>query len=86
MSDKFVATLKKIVEHLTESDTLEIFKVVAKTIENIFTTLVTSGGKPVAIILSIAILIVALAVPIHTLKQSPNQIKNLPAIDISEIK
>ncbi|WP_168643372.1 hypothetical protein [Dolichospermum sp. UHCC 0259] len=36
--------------------------------------LVTSGGKPVAVILSIAILIVATAIPIVAVKLSPSQI------------
>ncbi|MEY3334810.1 MAG: hypothetical protein RLZZ176_3113 [Cyanobacteriota bacterium] len=38
------------------------------------TVLVTSGGKPVAVILAIAVLIVATAIPIAVVKLSPTQI------------
>jgi len=79
---KILDTAEKIVDKFTKSETVELTEVAAKTTENIFTVLVTSGGKPVAVILSIAILIVATAIPIVAFKLSPTQInqvaKNFP--------
>jgi hypothetical protein len=71
---KLLDTAEKIVDKFTKSETVELTEVAAKTTENIFTVLVTSGGKPVAVILSIAILIVATAIPIVAVKLSPSQI------------
>ncbi|MBD2280401.1 MULTISPECIES: hypothetical protein [Nostocales] len=44
------------------------------TTETIFKDLLTFGGKPVAVILSIAVVIVATPIPIAALKLSPSQI------------
>jgi CHASE3 domain sensor protein len=71
---KILETAEKIVDKFTKSETVELTEVAAKTTENIFTVLVTSGGKPVAVILAIAVLIVATAIPIVAMKLSPSQI------------
>ena len=71
---KLLDTAEKIVDKFTKSETVELTEVAAKTTENIFTVLVTSGGKPVAVILAIAVLIVATAIPIVAMKLSPSQI------------
>lgn len=67
-------TAEKIVENITKSEIVELTQVVGETIKNIMTVLVTYGGKPVAVILAIAVLIVATAIPIVAVKLSPNQI------------
>lgn len=75
---KILETAESIVENLTKSETVELSEVAAKITENIFTVLVKAGGKPVAIILAIAVVIVATAIPIVAFRLSPSQI-NLPA-------
>ncbi|MBD2694721.1 hypothetical protein [Anabaena catenula] len=75
---QFLATAEKIIGNVTKSEIVEIVQVGTKTTETIFKDLLTSGGKPVAVILAIAVVIVATAIPIATLKLSPNQI-NQPA-------
>lgn len=75
---KILETTESIVENLTKSETVELSEVAAKTTENIFTVLVKAGGKPVAIILAVAVVIVATAIPIVAFRLSPSQI-NLPA-------
>lgn len=67
-------TLEKIIDNVTKSDVVEIVKVATKSAEAICKNLLTAGGKPVAIILSIAVLIVAITIPIVAFKLSPNQI------------
>lgn len=47
-----------------QSDTVELAKVGGQTAENIFSILIKSGGKPVAVILATAILIASTALPI----------------------
>jgi hypothetical protein len=74
---KILETAEKIVENVTKSDLVEIVEVGGKTTESIFKDLLTSGGKPVAIILSIAVVIVATAIPIVAFNLSPNQ-RNQP--------
>jgi len=71
---KILETGEKIVDKFTKSEIVELTQVVGETIKNIMTVLVTSGGKPVAVILAIAVLIVATAIPIIALKVSPTQI------------
>jgi len=80
---KILDTAEKMVENITKSETVELTQVAAKTTENIFTVLVTSGGKPVAIILAIAVVIMATAIPIIALKVSPSQI-NPPVKTVSK--
>ena len=75
---KLLDTAEKIVDKFTKSEIVELTQVVGETIKNIMTVLVTSGGKPVAVILSIAVLIIATAIPIVAFKLSPTQI-NQPA-------
>ncbi|MGM3304943.1 hypothetical protein ACSQ6I_02985 [Anabaena sp. WFMT] len=75
---KLLDTAEKIMSNITKSEIVEIVKVGTKTTETIFKDLLKSGGKPVSIILAIAVLIVATAIPIVALKLSPNQI-NQPA-------
>lgn len=71
---KLLDTAEKIIDNVTKSDFVEIVQVVVKTTETIFKDLLTSGGKPVAVILAIAVVIVATAIPIVALKLSPSQI------------
>ena len=71
---KLLDTAEKIIDNVTKSELVEIVQVGGKTTETIFKDLLTFGGKPVAVILSIAILIVATAIPIVALKLSPSQI------------
>lgn len=75
---KILETVESMIENLTKSETVELSEVAAKTTENIFTVLVKAGGKPVAMILAIAVVIVATAIPIVAFRLSPSQI-NLPA-------
>ncbi|AFZ56552.1 hypothetical protein H6G54_24635 [Anabaena cylindrica FACHB-243] len=75
---KLLDTAEKIMSNITKSEIVEIVKVGTKTTETIFKDLLKSGGKPVSIILAIAVLIVATAIPIVALKLSPNRI-NQPA-------
>ncbi|MBD2294173.1 hypothetical protein H6G06_11890 [Anabaena sphaerica FACHB-251] len=79
-----LVTAEKIVESITKSETVELSEVAAKTTENIFTVLVTSGGKPVAVILAIAVVIIATAIPIAVLKLSPSHIN--PTVKTSQVK
>ncbi|MBO1056831.1 MAG: hypothetical protein HEQ27_10050 [Dolichospermum sp. JUN01] len=71
---KLLDTAEKIIDNVTKSELVEIVQVGGKTTETIFKDLLTSGGKPVAVILAIAVLIVATAIPIVAVKLSPNQI------------
>ncbi|MFM7405398.1 MAG: hypothetical protein ACKO3K_01690 [Cuspidothrix sp.] len=71
---KILETGEKIVDKLTKSEIVELTQVVGETIKNIMTVLVTSGGKPVAVILSVAVLLVATSILIATVKSSPTQI------------
>jgi|LakMenE01Jun11ns_1017448.scaffolds.fasta_scaffold8361460_1 hypothetical protein len=71
---KILETGEKIVDKFTKSEIVELTQVVGETIKNIMTVLVTSGGKPVAVILAIAVLIVATAIPIVAFKLSPTPI------------
>ncbi|WP_353929632.1 hypothetical protein WJM97_15120 [Okeanomitos corallinicola TIOX110] len=75
---KILDSAEKIVDNITESEIVELSEVAAKTTENIFTILVSSGGKPVAIILAIAILVATFAIPLSVIKIEPSPI-NLPA-------
>ena len=75
---KILDTAEKIVDKFTKSETVELTEVAAKTTEKIITVLVASGGKLVAVILAIAILIVATAIPIVAMKLSPSQINPPP--------
>jgi len=79
---KILDTAEKIIGNTKKSDFVEIFKVGGKTTETIFKDLLTFGGKPVAVILAIAVVIVATAIPIVAFKLSPTQInqpvKNFP--------
>ncbi|MEA5550251.1 hypothetical protein VB713_04510 [Anabaena cylindrica UHCC 0172] len=75
---KLLDTAEKIMNNITKSEIVEIVEVGTKTTETIFKDLLKSGGKPVSIILAIAVLIVATAIPIVALKLSPNRI-NQPA-------
>jgi thiamine monophosphate kinase len=81
---KILETAEKIVENVTKSDLVEIVEVGGKTTTTIFKDLLASGGKPVAVILAIAVVIVATAIPIVAFRLSPSQI-NLPATT-SQIK
>ena len=71
---KILETGEKIVDKFTKSEIVELTQVVGETIKNIMTVLVTSGGKPVAVILAIAVVIIETAIPIIALKVSPTQI------------
>ncbi|MDD1413331.1 hypothetical protein MEN41_01310 [Dolichospermum sp. ST_con] len=71
---KLLDTAEKIIDNVTKSELVEIVQVGGETTKTIFKDLLTFGGKPVAVILSIAILIVATAIPIVALKLSPSQI------------
>ena len=71
---KLLDNAEKIIGNVTKSELVEIVQVGSKSTETIFKDLLTSGGKPVAVILSIAVLIVATAIPIVAVKLSPNQI------------
>ena len=71
---KLLDTAEKIIDNVTKSELVEIVQVGGKTTETIFKDLLTFGGKPVAVILAIAVLIVATAIPIVAVKLSPNQI------------
>ncbi|NET70683.1 MAG: hypothetical protein F6K62_06830 [Sphaerospermopsis sp. SIO1G2] len=57
-------TAENIVENVTKLEVVEILEVGGKTTENIVKILVNAGGKPVAIILAIAVLITTLTLPI----------------------
>lgn len=80
---KILDTAEKIVDKFTKSETVELTQVVGETTENIFTVLVKAGGKPVAVILAIAVVMIASAIPIVALKLSPNQI-NLPVKTVTK--
>ena len=75
---KLLDTAEKIIDNVTKSELVEIVQVGGETTKTIFKDLLTFGGKPVAVILSIAIVIVATAIPIVAFKLSPTQI-NQPA-------
>jgi len=75
---KLLDTAEKIIGNTKKSELVEIVQVGGETTKTIFKDLLTFGGKPVAVILSIAVLIVATAIPIVAFKLSPTQI-NQPA-------
>jgi hypothetical protein len=60
---------KNVTAPLNQSDTIELAKVGGQTAENIFSILIKSGGKPVAVILATAILVASTALPIVALGQ-----------------
>lgn len=60
---------KNVIAPLNQSDTVELVKVGGQAAENIFSILIKSGGKPVAVILATAILVVSTALPIFALGQ-----------------
>jgi hypothetical protein len=66
--------------NITKSEIVEIVEVGTKTTETIFKDLLKSGGKPVSIILAIAVLIIATAIPIVAWKLSPKQINQTAGI------
>ncbi|MFM7364370.1 MAG: hypothetical protein ACKO11_07705 [Cuspidothrix sp.] len=81
---KILETGEKIVDKFTKSEIVELTQVVGETTKNIMTVLVTSGGKPVAVILAVAVLIVATAIPIAVVKL-PSTPTNQP-VNNSSIK
>ncbi|MBW4589015.1 hypothetical protein G7B40_036880 [Aetokthonos hydrillicola Thurmond2011] len=60
---------ENVTELLNQSETVELAKVGSQTTEDIFSMLIQSGGKPVAVILAIAILVASTALPIFALGQ-----------------
>ncbi|RUS92415.1 hypothetical protein DSM106972_099120 [Dulcicalothrix desertica PCC 7102] len=61
--------VENVTAPLNQSDTVELAKTGGQTAENIFNILVKSGGRPVAIILATAVLIMSTTLPIWALGQ-----------------
>ncbi|AKG24033.1 hypothetical protein [Calothrix sp. 336/3] len=68
-TEEILDIVKNVTATLSNSDTVELAKTGSQTAENIFNILVKTGGKPVAIILAISILIASTAIPIFALSQ-----------------
>jgi hypothetical protein len=83
---------KNVTAPLNQSDTVELVKVSGQTAENIFSILIKSGGKPVAIILATAILIASTALPIFAWGQYQKSVsesmvsRTFPYADANEVE
>jgi hypothetical protein len=58
---KILDIVQKIAENLTQSQAVELTQVAGQATQTIFTVLLKSGGQPVSMVLSIAVLIVSIS-------------------------
>lgn len=77
---------KNVTAPLNQSDTVELAKVGGQTAENIFSILIKSGGKPVAVILATAILIASTALPIFAWGQYQKSVLESQRQDTSLVR